>query len=246
MTSVAIGQHIGKWLIERKTKHLGRVAYQCLCECGTRRNVLKQSLVSGASISCGCDRPRTRFGRTVVGDRYGYLVVLKELETRSKEGNVIFLCQCDCGSIINVEGSNLRKNHTKSCGCYKKTKNAESLRARRLIHGQSKTLAYKSFIEERRRQRKNELDNEWTLQMEMCLHIYQPVCVVCGGTKRMSTDHVLPLSRGFGLFPGNAVRLCSSCNSKKRDHMPENLSTEVRGKILRAAESFRIAWSGGF
>lgn len=75
---------------------------------------------------------------------------------------------------------------------------------------------------------------------------YQPNCVVCGNTEKLVTDHVLPLSKGHGLAPGNAVRLCTSCNNKKYNKLPEELPPEWKDKILTAAESFRVAWSGGF
>lgn len=56
------------------------------------------------------------------GDRYGRLVIIKEVEPRShkayKERRV--LCQCDCGNINIVSFHQLRAGRISSCGCYRK------------------------------------------------------------------------------------------------------------------------------
>lgn len=58
-------------------------------------------------------RPRKQF----IGARYGRLTVLDE---DYREGNVvIYRCQCQCGRIVRVRGSNLASGRTRSCGCLK-------------------------------------------------------------------------------------------------------------------------------
>lgn len=42
-------------------------------------------------------------------------------------------------------------------------------------------------------------------------------CAYCGGEKKLSQDHVIPLSRGGGYTKDNIVPACKSCNSKKGD-----------------------------
>lgn len=49
------------------------------------------------------------------GNRYGRLVVIKP---STKTGYSI--CKCDCRNIVEIDNTNLRKGHTKSCGCLKK------------------------------------------------------------------------------------------------------------------------------
>jgi len=49
------GQDFGFWhVIDRAENQNGHVAWNCICKCGTKRAVLRQSLTSGASQSCGC------------------------------------------------------------------------------------------------------------------------------------------------------------------------------------------------
>lgn len=56
--------------------------------------------------------------RVKTGDKYGRLMVLREIgfiDSRRR-----FLCRCDCGKDIHADGAKLRSGHTKSCGCYKR------------------------------------------------------------------------------------------------------------------------------
>jgi hypothetical protein len=50
------------------------------------------------------------------GKRYGRLFVVREAG-RTRGGAVTWLCTCDCGGLVEVAGSDLRRAHTTSCGC---------------------------------------------------------------------------------------------------------------------------------
>lgn len=50
------------------------------------------------------------------GQKFGRLTVVKEMGRKRKE--VCWLCKCDCGNEVVVNGYALRKGHTLSCGCY--------------------------------------------------------------------------------------------------------------------------------
>lgn len=53
----------------------------------------------------------------MVGRRFGYLTLMRELpERRSRK--VMYACHCDCGAEVVCQGTNLRSGRTKSCGCY--------------------------------------------------------------------------------------------------------------------------------
>jgi len=54
------------------------------------------------------DLTNQRFDRLYVIQRDG-----------SKDGQALWLCQCDCGNLTHVVGWNLRQGRTKSCGCLK-------------------------------------------------------------------------------------------------------------------------------
>lgn len=60
----------------------------------------------------------------MIGKKFGRLTVLEELPER-KHRNKVYKCQCECGNITNVIGTNLRSGKTKSCGCLYRKSNAK-------------------------------------------------------------------------------------------------------------------------
>ena len=55
----------------------------------------------------------------LTNQRFSYLTVVKEKERQSKKERLLWECQCDCGNVTYVSGTDLRSGHTKSCGCAK-------------------------------------------------------------------------------------------------------------------------------
>jgi len=77
------------------------------------------------------------------GNKYGRLIVLWEDSIRGKSGCVRWVCMCDCGKEIIVDGSRLRNGNVKSCGCLLGTYEAHILPVtihnyRRYINGAKK------------------------------------------------------------------------------------------------------------
>lgn len=56
------------------------------------------------------------------GQKFGKLTAIEKTNKRTSQGNVIWLCKCECGNIIEVAGSSLKSGNTKSCGCNNKIK----------------------------------------------------------------------------------------------------------------------------
>ena len=65
----------------------------------------------------------------VTGDRYGMLVAISPTDKRSGT-SVVWLCQCDCGKMAEVNLGNLRRGRQTTCGCLRTT------------HGMSYTRTY--------------------------------------------------------------------------------------------------------
>ena len=75
----------------------------CRCDCGNIVPVRLSNLVSGNTQSCGCLEKELTIERTTkhkVGDRFGRLVILEELNHINGKRKV--LCQCDCGNQVAV------------------------------------------------------------------------------------------------------------------------------------------------
>lgn len=60
------------------------------------------------------------------GKRFGRLLVLSMLNERNKSGGIVWLCLCDCGNMINANGSNLSRGNTNSCGCFRNEQTKKS------------------------------------------------------------------------------------------------------------------------
>lgn len=60
----------------------------------------------------------------LAGNRFGHLTVVKReknhISDSGKTVSAMWLCKCDCGNEIVVQGLNLKNGHIKSCGCYRK------------------------------------------------------------------------------------------------------------------------------
>lgn len=66
-------------------------------------------------------------GRAIneIGNTYTYLTVIERAKNNNR-GQAMWKCQCKCGSIVIVNGCDLRSGHTKSCGCYQKEQTSKA------------------------------------------------------------------------------------------------------------------------
>lgn len=59
------------------------------------------------------------------GQRFGRLIA-KNKNGIANDGQITWLCVCDCGNEITVKSGNLRSGHTQSCGCFRKQRISET------------------------------------------------------------------------------------------------------------------------
>lgn len=52
------------------------------------------------------------------GKMFGKWTVLEE-SGRNKHGKIMWTCKCECGTVKDICGENLRSGNSSSCGCYK-------------------------------------------------------------------------------------------------------------------------------
>jgi hypothetical protein len=79
----------------------------------------------------------------LTGQRFELLVAVARVG-RSRSGEALWLCACDCGGTTTALASNLRRGHTRSCGCRKVQGPA---RAASLSHGMARHPLYNTFIQ---------------------------------------------------------------------------------------------------
>lgn len=108
----------------------------CKCDCGNEKVVRTSYLTCGETKSCGClhsDVVKNHYE----GKKFGNLTVIKE-SGRDNQGNVIYLCKCDCGNEFETSGAYLRRGYSTSCGC----KTSEKLSESSKTHGLSNTKLF--------------------------------------------------------------------------------------------------------
>lgn len=93
-----------------------RTQWECICECGNTTIVRTEYLRNGHTTSCGCACGRVSH----LNERFGRLVTIKQLPGGK------YMCQCDCGNIIEVLTYNLTNGNTQSCGCLQKDRASEA------------------------------------------------------------------------------------------------------------------------
>ena len=76
----------------------------------------------------------------MIGTRIHKLTVIAEHPEKYRTMKR-WICLCDCGNQTIVANSNLKNNHTKSCGCHKK----EAAGTHSLTHGKTKTKEYRAW-----------------------------------------------------------------------------------------------------
>ena len=116
------GQRFGRLIVincnEELTKIKKRAYWNCKCDCGKEKPICGYSLTSGQTTSCGCYNKEVTT-KNLIGQKFCRLTVIEE-KGKNKHGSYMWLCQCDCGNKVIIDGKNLRNGHIKSCGCLHK------------------------------------------------------------------------------------------------------------------------------
>jgi hypothetical protein len=93
--------------------------------------------------------PAKKIGRPrndLTGRTFGRLTVT-EFSDSNPSGNVMWKCRCQCGGTTIVSGSDLTRNQTVSCGCYRRENGGKSQRS----HGMTGTPEYRTWTAMRHR-----------------------------------------------------------------------------------------------
>jgi hypothetical protein len=209
------------------------VMWHVRCRCGVEKTVRGEWLRFGRSKSCGCARNtfkktklEKRFG--LVNQRFGRLWVL----WRAKEGDgysrsMMWECKCDCGKIVNVAGTSLRKGRTRSCGCLLVDTWMPAGQAVRNV-----TLSrYKRGAQKR--------ELEWALTDCQFDELIKQDCHYCASAPAQKSkvkgcrgdliyNGIDRVRNEQGYVTGNVVPCCFVCNSMKRTMSLERFIAHLR------------------
>ncbi len=90
--------------------------WKCLCKCNKIINVSSTNLKHNKTTSCGCfQKESSSYKHTInlINQQFGKLKVLKR--NGSKQGNALWLCQCQCKTKITRSTTQLRNQNVTAC-----------------------------------------------------------------------------------------------------------------------------------
>ncbi|MBA7624844.1 hypothetical protein ES703_32258 [subsurface metagenome] len=164
---------------------------------------------------------------------------LKEIK---KQGGFSIIAICDyCGKEYETRKSHflIKKRHFCSMECYSKyRKELLPINEQPAYKGvrqlnESKQVYHRNYcknnpeniahLKARRYAKERNAEGNHTLKEWQSLkRIYNNKCAICGNAKKLTKDHIIPLSKGGTDFISNIQPLCRNCNSKKWKNIYEN------------------------
>ena len=118
----------------------GRAMWLCKCDCGSEQPVIAEghNLQVGHTASCGCVRYTEKYGKDIIGVKFGRATALRQYV--DERGLAMVECGCDCteGKIFSALRGCLISGQTTSCGCYHKERMLEFF----TTHGLSNDILY--------------------------------------------------------------------------------------------------------
>lgn len=88
-------------------------------------------------------------GKNLIGQRFGRLIVIKQIGIDKRTRQKKWLCKCDCGNMKETITSYLTSGDTSSCGCYRRECETENLKKGRMQikHGKYDTRLYQTWAD---------------------------------------------------------------------------------------------------
>lgn len=112
------GNVYGQLTVLERANDISKGYWKCQCNCGQVDFIPGSQLRNGKMTACADCRKKNKPPKKMhdlEGQKFNLLTVLEHVDTRNHDS--IWKCQCECGNITYVFRDNLKRGHTKSCGC---------------------------------------------------------------------------------------------------------------------------------
>lgn len=216
-----IGKKYNLLTIVGKADNRNGIRWECVCECGNETIAYGYKLKSGQKKSCGClkNRPLSEETKQKIGD--------------ANRKEIHFDCDY-CGKMSSQRPSHYyrKERHFCSMDCYSKYRKEQLPLTEQHAYkgvrkeGESKQVYHRRYVKNnperishlkaRRYAREKNAKGSHTLEEWQGLKgTYDNKCVHCGEKKKLTKDHIIPLSKGGTDYITNIQPLCRNCNSKK-------------------------------
>lgn len=198
-----IDKKFNKLLVIKYSHTTKKKAYWiCRCDCGKLTMSQAAHLKRNGRVSCGCSAIIDYSFRQV-----GKVVPIIPLY--SFNGSFNWLCLCECGKTKVVSSKQLKiASNSFSCGnCLsieeKKLRRDAQLLYRNRVRGTRMKNVQGSFTQE-------EFDSLCSRYINLCL------CCL-SNKKKLTVDHIIPISKNGSNNISNIQPLCKNCNCSKLD-----------------------------
>lgn len=181
----------------------------------------------------------------IAGKRYGRLTVTGIADRKTKGGELIWRCVCDCGSVTETTGTNLRRGATKSCGCLRNEILSNRHSGKDKGVGGFRKLCYSYRWWARKR------NLCWELDEIQCQKLFKGDCYYCGNQpsqiSRAGSDQSEYIYNGLdrtdnsiGYITSNVVSCCGMCNYAKKGKTTEEFwlwAQRIGARLLTIKET---------
>lgn len=114
-----VGKEFGHLTVLRDTgkREHRSIIWDCICKCGTHKEVTSNHLNSGHVKTCAReDCPYHHFYDDITNQCFGKLTA--KYPTTMKDGSHMYwMCECECGNMKEVASNHLKRGNVQSCGC---------------------------------------------------------------------------------------------------------------------------------
>lgn len=155
------------------------------------------------------------------GEKHNKLLAISKIK---KEGRSWYVCKCDCGNEVFVEGWHFHSGKTKSCGCIRKETDKIRGISNRKEYGLSNARRVICYYKRNAKRR----NIKFNLTEKECLLLMVQSCYYCGRepfnvikAKQSHGEFVFNgidrVNNSEGYVLNNVVPCCKHCNSMKKD-----------------------------